>query len=130
MKLIKPMLCVAGVALLATGCVYRERTVYRNPPPPGYAGPAYETPGGEVVVDSDMPSAPPAGEVDTTIAVGPPPFDGAIWVGGYWGWGPRGWVWTRGYWGRPPFRGAIWVGPRFVVRGGRRVWVRGGWGRR
>jgi hypothetical protein len=117
------MLCMAGAALLATGCVYRERVVYRNPPPP--PGPAYETPGGEVQVMAAQPATPPPGESDTEVIIGPPPFDGAVWVGGYWGWGPGRWVWYRGHWGRPPYRGAVWVGPRYD--GGRRVWVRGGW---
>ena len=32
--------------------------------------------------------------------VGPPPFAGAIWIGGRWTSGPHGRYWSRGYWGR------------------------------
>ena len=32
--------------------------------------------------------------------VGAPPFPGAIWIGGNWGFGPHGRYWVRGHWGR------------------------------
>jgi WXXGXW repeat (2 copies) len=115
----KPVLAVVGGSLLMTGCVVRERVVYR-PAPPVVA----ETPGAEVEVTSAPPSVPPADYVEVQPAIPGPDY---IWVGGYWGWGPGGWVWTRGYWGRPPYRGAHWYGPHYVYRGGRHVWVRGGW---
>ena len=111
----------ASGSLLLAGCVVRERTVYRTPPP-GVA----VAPGAEVDVNGPPPDAPPAGavvETDTTVA----PAPGMIWVTGYWGWGPAGWVWVGGHWGRPPHPGAIWIGPRYVYRGGRHVWVRGYW---
>lgn len=31
--------------------------------------------------------------------IGPPPFAGAVWLGGYWGYGPHGRYWVRGHWG-------------------------------
>ena len=31
--------------------------------------------------------------------VGPPPFAGAIWIGGRWAYGSHGRYWARGYWG-------------------------------
>jgi len=123
------MLVVAGASLLATGCVYRERTVYRTPPPPP-GGVVAESPGGEVEVYSDMPAGPPAGEVDTTVAIGAPTVVGDVWVPGGYIWVGGGWRWRGGYWGHPPYRGAVWIGPRFVVRGGHRYWAEGRWGRR
>jgi hypothetical protein len=32
--------------------------------------------------------------------VGPPPFAGAIWIGGGWTYGPHGRYFVRGHWGR------------------------------
>lgn len=127
MKLWKPVLAAAGASFLLTGCVVRERTVYRTAPPPP-AGAEVET-SSEVVVDSDMPTAPPPGEVVVTeVDAGPPPFVGGVWIGPAWGWGPGGWAWHRGYWDHP-HPGMRWYGPRYMVRGGRRVYVRGGWRR-
>ena len=124
MKLLKPMLVVAGASLLATGCVYRERTVYRTPPPrPG--GVVAESPGSDVEVVGPPPPAPPP-SVDTTIVIGPNPYPDGFWIAPYWAWGPRGWYWHDGYWGHRP-RGAVWIGPRVEVRGGRHYWVEGRW---
>jgi len=111
-SLMKLPVLFAGVALLASGCVYRERTVYRG-------GGVVETDSG-VEVAGDPP--PPQEEV-----VGVAPGPDVIWVGGYWGWVGGRWVWNHGYWGHPPRRGAVWVGPRVVVRGGHRIWMRGEW---
>ena len=115
--LLKPVLVMAGSALLATGCVVREEVRYRPPPP----GVVVEAPpaAGEVYVDSEPP--PPVVE---SITVAPAP--GFIWVGGAWFWEGR-WVWHAGHWGRPPRAGAVWIGPRYAFRDGRRVWVRGYW---
>jgi hypothetical protein len=123
-SLVKSALLVATGSLLLTGCVVREREVrYRNPPPPPpppAPGVAVETPGVEV----DVTGPPPTDIVEVQPIMPGPDF---IWVGGYWGWGPRGWVWSHGYWGHPPRRGAVWLRPHYVYRGGRHVWVRGGW---
>jgi hypothetical protein len=113
------LLIMAAGSLLLAGCVYRERTVYSAPPPGPGPGPA---PGAEVEV-----SGPPPAAVETDVAVGVAPGPDFLWVGGYWGWGPRGWAWNHGYWGRPPHPGMRWYGPRYAYRGGRHVWVRGGW---
>jgi len=110
---IKPVLLIAGTSLLMTGCVVRERTVYRNPPPPAYAG-------DEVVVTE--PAPPEIVETETVM-----PGPGFIWIGGYWGWGGGRWAWHRGYWGHPPRAGVVWVHPHYEFRGGRHVWIRGGW---
>jgi len=105
---------MAGAGLLATGCVYRERTVYRP------------APGAPVVATSEVEVVgPPPVEIVETRTIQPGPE--FVWVGGYYGWAGGGWRWTPGYWGRPPRPGAIWVGPRYAYRGGRHVWVRGYW---
>ena len=117
--LFKPVMVIAGTALMATGCVVREEVRYRNPPPPAVVvqpGPVY----GEVYVDSEPP--PLREEV---ITVSPDPA--FVWIGGGWFWEGR-WVWHGGRWGRPPRIGAVWIGPHHVYRGGRHVWVRGHWG--
>ena len=78
---------IAIGSLLVSGCVVRERVVYRQPPPPA-------TVGEEVVVTG----APPAPFVET-VAVSPGP--GLVWIGGCWVW--RGhWVWEHGRWVHPP----------------------------
>ncbi len=68
-----------------------------------------------------VPGPPP---LDGVYAPGPPPdpmvevvpaipFPGAVWMGGYWGWGAAGYAWNRGYWGRPPYPGAAWAPGRW-----------------
>jgi hypothetical protein len=56
------------------------------------------------------PGPPPAPVVEVVPAV---PYPGAAWIGGYWGWGPAGYYWNRGYWGRPPHPGGAWVPGRW-----------------
>jgi hypothetical protein len=102
-------LAAAGV-LLTSGCVVRERTVYRSAP---------AAVGTEVTVTE----APPAPLVETvTIAPGP----GFVWVGGGWVWRNH-WVWERGHWAHPPRPGAVWVAHRYEYRNGVHVFIRGGW---
>lgn len=78
-----------------------------------------------------VPGPPP---MDGVYAPGPPPepvvevvpvipFPGAVWLGGYWGYGGRGWAWNRGYWDRPPRHGAVWA-PGYWHHTGPRGW---GW---
>ena len=81
------VLLVVGVLTMAMiGCL-----AYVPPPPPDavYA-----------------PGPPPAPVVETVPVI---PFPGAVWIGGYWGWGPAGYYWNRGYYGRPPHPGGTWV---------------------
>jgi hypothetical protein len=116
LTLLKSGMALAGISLLASGCVVREQVAYRPPPPvqvDATAGP------GEV----EVVGAPPAPVVET-VTVAPDP--GFVWVGGAWFWEGR-WVWHAGHWARPPHRGAVWYGPHYVFRGGRHVWVRGYW---
>jgi hypothetical protein len=112
--LLKPIFLASVASLLLTGCVYRERVVYRQPPP-----------GAPVVAEQEVvvTEAPPPPVVET-ITIAPSP--GFIWLGGGWVWHDH-WVWERGHWGRPPHRGAVWVPHRYVYRNGAHVFVRGGW---
>ena len=56
------------------------------------------------------PGPPPAPLLETVPVI---PFPGAVWLGGYWGWGSSGYYWNRGYWGRPPHPGGAWVPGRW-----------------
>jgi hypothetical protein len=109
------LLILAG-SFLATGCVYRERTVYRHP---GGRVVTTETVGSEVVV-----SEPPPAPIVETVTVSPGPD--FVWIGGAWVW--RGhWVWEHGHWARPPRPGLVWVPHHYEYRNGVHIFIRGGW---
>ena len=85
-------------------------------------GPAYHTyydePGPVTEVQ------PPPSQVEVVPVV---PFAGAIWLGGYWGWGGGRYHWVPGRWDRPR-AGFIWAPHIWVPFQGR--WqLRGGWRR-
>ena len=69
--------------------------------------------------------APPAPVVET---YGAPPYAGAVWLGGYWGWEGGRHVWVGGHWeaGHPGYRWEphhwVQVGGGWRMAGGR--WVR------
>ncbi|MBS0292507.1 MAG: hypothetical protein JSS01_08310 [Proteobacteria bacterium] len=97
-----------------------QPAVVVEPPPvvSVYADPPLEQP--EPVM---VPWAPPPLLVQ---APPPPPFAGAVWVGGYWAWQGR-WVWSAGYWDRPPRPGYVWMEPYYEHRGNAVVFVNGFW---
>jgi hypothetical protein len=104
------VLLVATGSLLVSGCVTRERVIYRQAPPPN---------SGEVVVTE----APPPVIVETeTLAPGP----SYVWIGGAWVWHGH-WVWQSGRWAYPPHPGAVWVGHRYEYRNGVHVYIHGYW---
>ncbi|MEO8249733.1 MAG: hypothetical protein ABI589_10210 [Burkholderiales bacterium] len=78
----------------------------------------------EVVVESNLPPPAPYTEV-----IPAPPYTGAVWVGGYWGWSGGRHQWVPGRWAQPR-PGYAWRPHRWepAARGG---WVlRGGfWAR-
>jgi len=126
LPLLKSIFLIAAGSLLASGCVVRERVVYRQPPPAAIQPPptAMQPPppavvGGEIVVAG----APPAPIVETVMVSPGPAF---VWIGGCWAWRSH-WVWEPGHWIRPPHRGAIWVPHRYEYRHGVHVFIRGGW---
>jgi len=113
---LKYALLVLAGAFLASGCVVRERVVYRQPPAQVVAT---EPAGTEVTVTE----APPPPIVET-VAVSPGPA--FVWIDGVWAWHGR-WVWEGGHWAHPPRPGAVWVPHRYEYRNGVHVFVRGGW---
>lgn len=119
------------MTLLAAGCVVQQ------PPPVRYAvvQPVHVAPAAPPVVSVyvDPPLYQPA-----PIAVAwapppmlverptPPPFEGAIWTGGYWTW-QGNWVWAAGRWSAPPQPGYAWVQPYYEHRDGAVVFITGHW---
>ena len=70
--------------------------------------------------------APPAPYVET---LPPPPYAGAVWINGYWGWRANRHVWVGGRY-EAPRAGYAWHPHRWVQRDGRwhlegGVWLRG-----
>jgi hypothetical protein len=112
LPLMRSILLIAIGSILVSGCVVRERTVYRQAPPPA-------TVGTEVTVTE----APPPPIVETVTVSPGPAF---IWIGGVWAWHGH-WVWEAGRWARPPHPGAVWVAHRYEYRNGVHVFIRGGW---
>jgi hypothetical protein len=103
-------------ALLLSACVVAP---YQPYPPYASAPPAYDEQQGPT---SEVPPPPPQYEVVPVV-----PFAGAIWLGGYWGWGGSRYHWVPGRWDRPR-AGFFWAPHRWVPYQGR--WqLRGGWRR-
>jgi hypothetical protein len=73
---------------------------YNYVAPAPYVDPYAYTAPAPYVDQYAAPYADPYAAPYTDEYVGPPPFAGAIWVGGYWGSGPHGRYWIRGHWGR------------------------------
>ena len=118
------LLFVAPLAAAAlSACVVApypaRRVVYSQPVPAGQQPVPYED--DSVVVDV----APPAPIVEVQPAI---PYPGAIWIGGYWGWGGGRHQWVPGRWdhGRPGYywQPRAWYnqGGHWHLRGGR--WAR------
>jgi hypothetical protein len=119
LPLLKTILLVATGSLLVSGCVTRERVVYRQapPPPPPYSPPPVASQ--EIIVTEAPP--PLVWESQT-----PQPGPDYIWIRGAYVW--RGhWEWEHGRWERPPHRGAVWVPHRYENRGGVQVFISGYW---
>lgn len=76
---------------------------------------------GEPVATADMP--PPAPYVEVVPVM---PFAGAIWLGGYWGWGGGRHHWVAGRWDRPR-AGFAWSPYRWAPNQGRWQLRGGGW---
>ncbi len=102
---------VAMGSTLLTGCIVRERVVYRQPPPGAMDS--------EIVVNQ-----PPPPPIEETVTVSPGPA--FVWIGGAWVWHGR-WVWERGHWDRPPRVGVVWVPHHYESRNGVYFFIRGGW---
>ncbi len=55
--------------------------------------------------------APPRPVIERVV---PAPGPRLVWVGGYYRWNGRAYIWTPGRWVHPPRPGAVWVAPRWV----------------
>ncbi|HUL19370.1 MAG TPA: hypothetical protein VLV29_08905 [Steroidobacteraceae bacterium] len=88
------------------------------PPPSVYEEPPVSQPAPVVVAWAPPPML---------VEVPPPmPFEGAVWVGGYWVW--RGnWVWASGRWMGPPQPAYVWVHPYYEHRAGAVIFIDGHW---
>ncbi len=99
-------------------------------PPPGQQGgppPAEPAPPPEAQGQVQGPvvqQAPPALPAEN---IPPPPFDGAVWVDGYWSWNGGTYVWIPGRYVSPPQPGVYWYPGGWVMQGGGYIWVGGRW---
>lgn len=122
---------IISVALLVAGCsVEPVRTVYVEQRAPVYR---YVEPGPVISVYVEPTHYQPA-----PIAIGwaPPPmlveslpaspFDGAVWIGGYWVW-EGNWIWAHGRWAPPPQPSYGWVHPYYENRGASVIFINGFW---
>ena len=67
---------------------------------------------------------PPPARVEV---YGAPPFEGAVWIPGYWNHRYGEWVWIPGHWERPRRPNAVWVPGHWEERGGGWIWRPGHW---
>ena len=113
MPMVRTLSMVAALsALLLSGCVVAPYA------PHGQPAQVYEDEGPLVEV------APPPPRVEVIPVL---PYAGAVWLGGYWGWGGGRHHWVPGRWDRPR-AGFYWVPHRWLLFQGR--WqLRGGWRR-
>ncbi len=67
--------------------------------------------------------APPVPRVEIVpVATGPQYY----WVPGYWAWN-GGWVWVSGRWIVKPWQGAVWINGYWARHGRGYVWIGGRW---
>ncbi len=90
-----------AIALLLAGCTITTRTM--RP--------------GVIVYDP-----PPPARVSVQMA----PYEGAVWVDGYWAWDGGSWYWVDGHW-EAPRNGYVYVQPNWQRRGTSWVFVPGRW---
>lgn len=111
---IRTLILSSLLATAASACVitpYRTRAVVVE-----------STEDGEdiVVVETAPPSAP------YNELVAPAPYQGALWIDGYWGWSGHRHVWVAGRWERPR-HGYVWRPHRWHHHHGRWHLRGGGW---
>lgn len=128
---------VIAIAAGGSGCAVREpppppQRVYYQPVPPV---PTYVEPAPRPVVSIYIEPpilqpepilvgwAPPPMLVEMPA---PLPYDGAVWVGGYWVWDGN-WVWAAGHWMAPPRPSYVWVHPYYEHRGEGVIFITGHW---
>ena len=122
MKSIPTLILVAGVSLMATGCVAQERVVVRTPA------------ARSVVVVKD---APRSNQQVIIVKKRPPaprrevrshrPSRRHVWVPGHWEWRRSKYVWVRGHWAVPPRAGSVWVAGHWSKHADGWVFAAGFW---
>ena len=117
-KSVSAAVALAVGCLVAAGCYYSDGHVGLFVPPPSAV--AISGPGGELIVGSEPP--PPYYEA---VPVSPGP--GHVWIGGYWRWSARSWIWIGGTWAARPHPRAVWVAPVWVHHGHGWAFRRGHW---
>ena len=122
---------LAAAAVLVAGCVYedrppRERVVVERVPASTQpaASPTTTAEPAPVAEDTVIEEAPPAVQQEVIVERPSPAY---VWIGGYWGYQGRHYVWFPGRWELPPRGLSVWVGPRYVRRGRGWAFVRGYW---
>ena len=115
LSLFKSLGAALAASLALSACV-----VLPGPRHGGYGEPVYGPP----VAVVDVPPPAPYAEV-----VPPLPFDGAVWIGGYWGWSGGRHQWVGGHYerGRP---GYGWRPHAWHQENGHWALHEGGWARR
>jgi len=106
----KRILVMVGIAVLGTGCIARVR--------PGRV--AVVTPAPVVYVDREPP--PPNSEVKPEA-----PGPDRVWIGGYWRWEQRAYVWVPGRYLLRPHPRAAWVAGRWRRHARGWYWTEGRW---
>jgi hypothetical protein len=93
------------------------------PQPQQESQPPAEAPA-EGPVATQAPPPPQAEEIP------PPPYEGAVWIDGYWSWTGTTYVWVPGRYESPPQVGLYWYPGGWVLHpGGGYVFVAGRWAR-
>jgi len=54
------------------------------------------------------------------------PYDGAVWIGGEWGWNGAGYTYTNGYWDKPR-AGHTYLAGSWAHTSRGYAWHKGGW---
>ncbi len=75
----------------------------------------------------------PANAAEVFVRIAPPrpivehvlarPAAGYVWVGGFYRWTGRSYIWVAGRWALPPRPGAVWVAPHWEFIAGRHGYV-------
>ncbi len=105
MRAARRAIAFAAAGWLGVSCV---------PPPP-----ARSPVEADLVVESTPPAPLPEAMAD-------PPWPGAVWLGGFWGWDGVHFVWSTGRWAEPR-PGWRWEPHHWERRGGRWRFVAGRW---
>jgi hypothetical protein len=117
--------------VLLSGCasappqrvVYVAQPVRPYSPPPQVVTSVYDEPALSQPEPIAVRWAPPP----MLVEIPPPaPYDGAVWIGGYWVWNGN-WTWAHGRWADVPRPRYYWVHPYYEYRDHAVVFISGYW---